>query len=256
MSETSESERTEEATPRRRDEARTDGKIPRSAELTIAASLLGSAVVINTLAPIAGHGLFTIMGHSLSSLGSVSLDVSSATMLIRETAVRAFAATAGLIVAMVSATFIVAALQARGVVSMKPITPQFSRINPVENAKNLLGMRQIVELLKSLGKLAIVGGAVYASIKAALPDAITLSQTVADRFPVRRQALHRAHARLGGRRISRARRRRLHLAVVAAREVAPHDEGRSQAGDEAERRRSARSSSAGARSLARTRAAR
>ena len=30
--------------------------------------------------------------------------------------------------------------------------------------------------LKSLGKLAIIGGAVYASIKAALPDAIALSQ--------------------------------------------------------------------------------
>src|SRR4029078_11185035 len=77
---------------------------------------------------------------------------------------------------MVAATFIVATLQARGVVSMKPITPQFSRINPVENAKNLLGMRQIVELFKSPRKVAIVGGAVYASIKAALPDAITLSQ--------------------------------------------------------------------------------
>ena len=176
MSEHSESERTEEATPRKRDEARTEGRIPRSAELTIAASLLGSAVVLSTLAPVAGRGLFTIMGHSLSSLGSISLDVSSATALIRETAVRAFAATAGLIVAMVMATFVVATLQARGVVSLKPIMPEFSRINPVENAKNLLGMRQIVELLKSLGKLAIVGIAVYSSIKAALPDAITLSQ--------------------------------------------------------------------------------
>jgi flagellar biosynthesis protein FlhB len=77
---------------------------------------------------------------------------------------------------MVMATFVVATLQARGVVSLKPIMPEFSRINPVENAKNLLGMRQIVELLKSLGKLAIVGSAVYSSIKAALPDAITLSQ--------------------------------------------------------------------------------
>ena len=95
MSEHSESERTEEATPRKRDEARTEGRIPRSAELTIAASLLGSAVVLSTLAPVAGRGLFTIMGHSLSSLGSISLDVSSATALIRETAVRAFAATAG-----------------------------------------------------------------------------------------------------------------------------------------------------------------
>ena len=177
MSEHSEAERTEEATPRRRDEARKDGQIARSAELTIAASLLGSAVVISMLAPVAGRGLFAIMGHGLSSLGSLSLDLNSATALIRETAVHTFTATAGLIIAMTAATLVVAALQARGTMSAKPITPQFSRINPITNAKNLLGMRQIVELLKSLGKLAIVGMAVYGSIKAALPDAIALSQT-------------------------------------------------------------------------------
>jgi flagellar biosynthetic protein FlhB len=176
MSEHSEAERTEEATPRKRDEARTDGRIPRSNELTLAASLLGSAAVISVLAPAAGRSLFAIMGHGLSSIGSVQLDLASATTLIRETAVHAFTAMAGLLIAMSIATLVVAALQARGVVSLKPITPQFSRINPAANAKNMLGMRPIVELFKSLGKLAIVGGAVYASIKAALPDAIALSQ--------------------------------------------------------------------------------
>jgi len=176
MSQDTEAERTEEATPRRRDEARTDGRIPRSQELTLAASLLGSAVVISALAPMAGRGLYAILGHGLSSVGSISLDMASATLLIRETAVHAFAAMAGLIVAMSVATLVVAAIQARGVISLKPITPQFTRINPLTNAKNMLGMRPIVELLKSLGKLGIVGGAVYASIKAALPDAIALSQ--------------------------------------------------------------------------------
>ena len=112
----------------------------------------------------------------VANIGSTSLNVQSATALIRETALRAFTATAGLIAAMSIATFVVAALQARGVVSLKPLTPQFSRINPISNAKNLLGLRQIVELFKSLGKLAIVGLAVYGSIKAALPDAIALSQ--------------------------------------------------------------------------------
>jgi len=176
MAQETEAERTEEATPKRRDDARDEGRIPKSQELTVAASLLGSAVVISGLAPIAGRGLFAIMGHSLSSIGSVSLNVQSATGLIRDTAMRAFTATAGLIAAMSVATFVVAALQARGVVSMKPLMPQFSRINPISNAKNLFGLRQIVELFKSLGKLAIVGLAVYGSIKAALPDAIALSQ--------------------------------------------------------------------------------
>jgi flagellar biosynthetic protein FlhB len=171
-----EAERTEEATPRRRDDAKAEGRIPKSQELTIAASLLGSAAVISGLAPMAGRGLFSIMGHGLATIGGMSLDVQSATSLIRDTAMRAFTATAGLIAAMTIATFVVAAIQARGVFSAKPLMPQFSRINPVENAKNLLGLRQIIELFKSLGKLAIVGLAVYGSIKAALPDAIALSQ--------------------------------------------------------------------------------
>ncbi len=176
MAQETEAERTEEATPRRRDDAKAEGRIPKSQELTVAVSLLGSAAVISALAPIAGKGMFSIMGHSLSSIGAISLDVQSATSLIRETALRAFTATVGLIAAMSVATFVVAAIQARGVFSAKPLMPQFSRINPVTNAKNLLGLRPIVELLKSLGKLAIVALAVYGSIRAALPDAIALSQ--------------------------------------------------------------------------------
>lgn len=173
----SEAERTEEATPRRRDDAREEGRIPKSQELTVAISLLGSAVVLSSVAPIAGHGLFNIMGDGLAHIGTLRVDQGSVVTILRETAARAFSATIGLVLAMTAASFAMAALQARGVFSLKPIMPQLSRISPASNLKNLLGTRQIVELLKSLGKIAIIGGAVYASIKAALPDAIALSQT-------------------------------------------------------------------------------
>ncbi|HTE45461.1 MAG TPA: EscU/YscU/HrcU family type III secretion system export apparatus switch protein [Gemmatimonadaceae bacterium] len=176
MSEQSESDRTEEATPRKREEARDEGRIPRSPELTVAMSLLGSALVLSVLTPVMGHGLLSILGHSLASVGSFTIDGSSATSLIRETAFRAFTATIGLVLAMSVAPFAIATLQARGVFSLKPITPQFSRISPATNIKNLVGLRPIVELLKSLIKLGIVAAAVWASLKAALPDAISLSQ--------------------------------------------------------------------------------
>jgi flagellar biosynthetic protein FlhB len=82
-----------------------------------------------------------------------------------------------MVIAMTLASFVMAALQARGVMSVKPIMPQWSRIDPSENFKNLVGTRPIVDLIKSLGKLAIIGCAVYVSIKALMPDAISLSQT-------------------------------------------------------------------------------
>jgi flagellar biosynthetic protein FlhB len=171
-----EAEKTEEATPFRRDEARKDGKIPRSPELTVAASLLGSAAVLSSVAPIAGSGLFQIMGRGLANVGNYTLDSQSATALLRETAIRGFAAMIGMLVATTGAAVLMATLQARGTMSFKPIMPQFARISPAANAKNLLGTRSIVELLKSLGKLAIVGFAVWGAVKAALPDAIVLSQ--------------------------------------------------------------------------------
>jgi flagellar biosynthetic protein FlhB len=117
------------------------------------------------------------MGDGLAHVATTTLDPGSATMMLRVTALRAFTATLGLIAALTSASFVMAALQARGVLSIKPIMPQWSRINPATNIKNLLGFRPIVELLKSLGKLTIVAIAVYFSIKKALPDAISLSQT-------------------------------------------------------------------------------
>ncbi len=177
MADRPEAERSEEATPRRRDEAHEEGRIPRSQELTIAASLLCSAAMLSALAPLAGRGLFQIMGSSLANVGATTLDAASATQLLRVTGFRAFAATLGLIAALTSGSFIMAALQARGVMSLKPLMPQWSRISPASNIKNLLGFSPIVELLKSLGKLTIVATAVYFSIKTALPDAITLSQT-------------------------------------------------------------------------------
>lgn len=176
MAADTEAERTEEATPRKREEAREEGRIPRSQELTVAASLLASAAVISSVAPIAGRGLFEIMGHSLANIGNISLDLDSAISLLRETGVRAFVSTIGMVVAMTLASFVMAALQARGIWSVKPIMPQWSRIDPTQNVKNLVGTRPIVELFKSLGKLAIIGMAVYVSIKALLPDAVSLSQ--------------------------------------------------------------------------------
>ena len=86
----SDAERTEEATPRRRDDARNDGRVPKSPELTIAMSLLGSAVVLSALTPYAAHGLFAIMGDALSNIGTAMLDRESAVTLLRETGYRTF----------------------------------------------------------------------------------------------------------------------------------------------------------------------
>ncbi len=47
-------EKTEAPTPRRRDEARKEGRVPRSAELTTSFVLLGAAILLNVAGPSLG----------------------------------------------------------------------------------------------------------------------------------------------------------------------------------------------------------
>src|SRR5205823_9306593 len=82
-------ERTEEATPRRWDEAHEEGRIPRSQELTTAVSLLASAGVLAMMAPAAGQGLANILERQLSNVGTQTLDLGLATTLIRDIGYRA-----------------------------------------------------------------------------------------------------------------------------------------------------------------------
>jgi flagellar biosynthetic protein FlhB len=151
--------------------------VPRSQELTIAVSLLGSALAISALAPIMGRSLMSIVGEGLTQIGTMRVDVGSAPLILRETFARAGMATLGLLLAMGGATLAIGALQARGVFSFKALAPKFSRISPAENFKNLVGMRSVVELIKALAKVAIIGLAVWGSIKSVIPDAVVLSQT-------------------------------------------------------------------------------
>jgi len=67
------------------------------------------------------------------------------------------------------AALTVSALQARGVLSLEPLKPKWARLDPVTRIPQLWGSRAVVELLKSLVKLALVGWVVaWAGRKAAL----------------------------------------------------------------------------------------
>lgn len=60
--------------------------------------------------------------------------------------------------------------------SFKPLVPDFTRINPVTGLGRVFSLRTLVELLKGLLKLAVVGAIAYRDIAAALPDLLGLQR--------------------------------------------------------------------------------
>ncbi len=176
MSDSSMQEKTEEATPRKREEAHRDGQVPRSQELTTAALLLGGALIINAMGPKLGASVLTAFQHGLVSIGTATLDGPTAIALVQTTGWKALAGLSAFLTSMSGVALAVSAVQARGVLSTKPMQPKWERINPLPNAKRMLGAQPWMELAKSLMKLTIVGLAVYVSLRNGWDEAISLAQ--------------------------------------------------------------------------------
>jgi flagellar biosynthesis protein FlhB len=176
MSESSMQEKTEEATPKRRQDAREEGQIPKSQELNTAVLLLGAALVVNGLGPMVGETLRSGLGYGLTAAGSSTFDAPAAVMLLQQTGWKALAAVSAVTLAMAGLALGVAGAQGRGVVTMKPLEPKWSRLDPIKNAKQKYGVQPWAELVKSLTKMGIVALAVWVSLSAAWPEIIALAQ--------------------------------------------------------------------------------
>jgi len=169
-----EQEKTEAPTDRRRQDAAKEGRVPKSQELTAAVLLLASATAISATGPGLARALLDVMRSGLGVAGLVELDAHGATALLRALGVKTLGAVAAFLATMVGASIAIGAVQARGVTSVKPITPDFKRMNPAQNVKRVIGTQGLVELFKNLVKLAIVGWAVWSVLAPAWGEIVSL----------------------------------------------------------------------------------
>jgi flagellar biosynthetic protein FlhB len=157
MAETDRSDKTEDPTQKRLDDARKEGRVPRSRELTAAAVMLAAGIALMVSGDSIGARLGELMRGGLTISRADAFDVTAMT--------RAFGrlAMAGLYaIAPVLLVTLVAALAAPLAIggwapSSKAITPEFSRLSPFSGLQRMLGLRSWMELGKALAKFAVVG---------------------------------------------------------------------------------------------------
>lgn len=158
-------ERTEKATPKKRDDARKKGQIARGAELPAALSFLAAVVALNVL----GTDIFRRVGQLIRDTsgyilqgGTIGLPDAHAMVL------NAGGVLALIVVPVVVAGFAssVAGNFAQGGLSLtsEALKPKGERFNPASNIKRVFGLDSAVNLAKSLVKLILVGTAAYTVI--------------------------------------------------------------------------------------------
>jgi flagellar biosynthetic protein FlhB len=168
-----EQEKTERATPRRRQEIRRRGQVAKSTELTQAFVLLCVVWFIHI------YGSFVVRSFhefSLKTWGEVALDVPAAGDLIAYAAQVAFFIVK--LVAPIMAVGFVASMvggivQVGFLVSSYPLKPDLNKLNPITGLGRIFSLKGAVELLKSILKVLIVGYLVYGVIRDGYPALVS-----------------------------------------------------------------------------------
>jgi|HigsolmetaAR202D_1030399.scaffolds.fasta_scaffold00037_71 flagellar biosynthetic protein FlhB len=149
-------ERTEEATPKRREEARRRGQIPRSRDLTTAAVMMTGGGALYALGGQLGTGLHSMMTKGLLVSREQALDDSRMVPAFVSAAWDALLACAPVFGLIVLAALIAPLALGGWSFSTEALQPQFSRLNPLAGLKRMFALRSLVELGKGLAKFAVV----------------------------------------------------------------------------------------------------
>jgi flagellar biosynthetic protein FlhB len=152
-------DRTEAPTQKRLDDARRDGRIPRSRELTAAAVMISAGILLLMSGGRIGAGLGRMMANGLTLSRGQAFDDGALTRAFGDLSVAALWAIAPVLG--ITLVMALAAPLALGgwAFSGKALTPDFSRLSPVAGFGRMVSLRSWVELGKALAKFAVVGTA-------------------------------------------------------------------------------------------------
>jgi flagellar biosynthetic protein FlhB len=169
-------ERTEKATPKKRNQAQKDGKVARSMDFHSAAVLMAALVALGSFGP-------KMLAHMQESMVTLLALVSKPQVVdskglgeLFTYVLREIALTAGPVVAVCAIVGVAVNVL---MVGLKPapgvLKPKFSKLNPISGFKSLFSPNSLVELAKNLFKIAMVATVVALAL---LPKLDTLGAMV------------------------------------------------------------------------------
>jgi flagellar biosynthetic protein FlhB len=175
MADDSYGERTEKATGRRRSEARKKGQVAKSREIPSVAVLLGALSVLYLLSTYFLHQLSSVMVRSFQKIGSWTLDFDHTQALQTEILWWLFQILAPLLLAISAVAVLSNFVQVGSLFSAEAIQPQLKRINPITGFSRLFSKNSLVELLKSVFKILIIGWVAYSTVRQELTEIRSLT---------------------------------------------------------------------------------
>jgi len=158
-------EKTEPATPRRREEARKKGQVAKSGEVGTALMVLAAFLLVNALGQYMGRQLQETLQYFLENMAYWNGDIPGFQQMFLFGISKVGLTVAPLLLGFLLVGVLSQVMQVGFFMTGEGLTPKFSRINPIEGFKRIFSKRALVEFVKSLAKVALVAYLVYGQVR-------------------------------------------------------------------------------------------
>lgn len=169
-------EKTEKATPQKRQESKRKGQVAKSAEIPSALIMVGGVMLLSLLG---GWLLDQILAiYRINFTQNINWEWTSANVrtLFEQMTMNAVKIMAPIMLASVLFGVFGNYIQVGAMFTTEPLKMQLNRLDPVQGAKRIFSIRALVELAKSLMKITIIGFAAFTVLWAEKDELFLLSQ--------------------------------------------------------------------------------
>lgn len=168
-------ERTETATPRKREEARKKGQVAQSTELVSAFMFLVGLAAIRIFFPSMFSQMKNLMENIFTNMIPANLNPEDMGHYAFGSIITFGKIFAPFAAVMLGSALIVNYAQVGFYISAEALKPDFSRIDPMKGIKRFVSKRMIVSLIQSFLKVIIVAYVLYVTVKGEKESVLSLA---------------------------------------------------------------------------------
>lgn len=169
-------EKTEKATPKKRNDARKKGQVAKSQDLNTAIAILGIFFFFSIASPFLLENILVIFQRSFREYMELAVTEESIFMVFNETLFQTAKIIGPIMLVALVVGVVANYLQIGFLFSTETIQPKLEKIDPIKGFKRIFSMRSIIEFLKSILKIIIVSMITFFVLWNRIDEILVLSQ--------------------------------------------------------------------------------
>ncbi|WP_456271531.1 flagellar biosynthesis protein FlhB [Bacillus sp. AK031] len=168
-------EKSEKATPKKRQDSRKKGQTAKSQDVNAAAILLAVFLFLTFSASYIGNIVFDLFRHSFQEYMMMNLTHESFFVIVNDVLMQVAILLGPIMLVALLAGVFSNYVQVGVMFTSEPLQPKLEKIDPIKGAKRIFSLRAIVELLKSILKIGFVGAITFVILWWKIDEVLELS---------------------------------------------------------------------------------